>query len=150
MLKGKKVLLGISASIAAYKAADLVRLLTKLGASVKVIQTEASIDFIAPLTLSTLSKNQVLSKMIDKDTNEWNNHVKLGLWADLMLIAPATANTIFKLSTGSSDDLASTVVLASNKEIFLVPAMNVRMWEHQSTKENLQKLRNFGYQIIGP
>ena len=105
MLKGKKVLLGITASIAAYKSAELVRLLKKSGASVKVIQTEASLDFVAPLTLATLSENQVLSKMVDEDNGEWNSHVELGLWADFMVIAPLTANTIAKMVIGECDNL---------------------------------------------
>ena len=105
MLKGTKVLLGVTASIAAYKSAELVRLFKKAGASVRVIQTEASLQFIAPLTLSTLSEDQVLTKMVDSESGEWSNHVSLGLWADLMVIAPLTANTLAKMVHGECDNL---------------------------------------------
>ncbi|MAW21723.1 MAG: bifunctional phosphopantothenoylcysteine decarboxylase/phosphopantothenate--cysteine ligase CoaBC [Flavobacteriales bacterium] len=148
MLKGKKVLLGISASIAAYKAADLVRLLTKLGASVKVIQTEASLHFIAPLTLSTLSKNQVLSKMVDQDTNDWNNHVELGLWADLMVIAPATANTIAKMVIGECDNLLLATYLSAKCPVYFAPAMDLDMYQHPSTSDNIKKLESYHNKLI--
>ena len=105
MLKGKKVLLGVTASIAAYKSAELVRLFKKAGASVRVIQTEASLQFVAPLTLATLSEGQVLTKMIDSESGQWSNHVELGLWADLMVVAPLTANSLSKMVHGDCDNL---------------------------------------------
>ena len=120
MLKGKKVLLGVTASIAAYKTAELVRLFKKAGASVRVIQTEASLDFIAPLTLATLSENPVLTKMVDTDSGVWSNHVELGLWADMMVVAPLTANTMAKMKSGECDNLLLATYLSAKCPVFLL------------------------------
>jgi phosphopantothenoylcysteine decarboxylase / phosphopantothenate---cysteine ligase len=147
-LKNKKILLGITGSIAAYKAALLVRLFVKDGAEVRVIMTEPAKDFITPLTLSTLSKNPVLSKFVKNETGEWNNHVELGLWADLMLIAPATANTLAKCANGIADDLLVATYLSAKCPVFFAPAMDLDMYKHPSTLENLRKLHSFGNKII--
>jgi phosphopantothenoylcysteine decarboxylase / phosphopantothenate---cysteine ligase len=147
-LKNKKILLGVTGSIAAYKAALLVRLLVKDGAEVRVIITEAAKEFITPLTLSTLTKNPVLSKFVKNETGEWNNHVELGLWADLMLIAPATANTIAKCANGIADDLLVATYLSVKCPVFFAPAMDLDMYRHPSTLENLRKLQTFGNIII--
>ncbi|QXP69418.1 bifunctional phosphopantothenoylcysteine decarboxylase/phosphopantothenate--cysteine ligase CoaBC [Polaribacter sp. R2A056_3_33] len=151
VLSGKKILLGITAGIAAYKTAGLVRLFIKLGAEVKVIMTPASKDFITPLTLSTLSKNPVYSTFYNKEDEEnelWNNHVDLGLWADYMLVAPATANTMSKMTNGTCDNLLLAVYLSAKCPIYFAPAMDLDMYIHPSTKENLQKLKSFGNTII--
>ena len=149
-LKNKKILLIICGGIAAYKSLELIRLLKKNGSYVKTILTNNAKKFVTPLSVVSLSQEKVYSKLFDfKDESEMD-HISLSRWSDAILIAPATANTISKLSNGIADDLASTVVLASNKKIFLAPAMNVRMWEHDSNKENISKLIDFGYRIIGP
>ena len=150
VLSGKKILIGITAGIAAYKTASLVRLFIKLGAEVKVIMTPASKDFITPLTLSTLSKNPVHSTFYDKeDENElWNNHVDLGLWADYMLVAPATANTMAKMANGACDNLLLATYLSAKCPIYFAPAMDLDMYIHPSTKESLDKLQSFGNTII--
>lgn len=148
MLKNKKILLGITASIAAYKAAFLVRLLVKQGAEVKVILTDAAKEFITPLTLSTLSKNKVYTEFSDKTTGEWNNHVELGLWADLMLIAPASANTISKLANGICDNLLLATYLSARCPVMFAPAMDLDMYVHPSTVHNIHKLQSFGNLII--
>ena len=148
-LNGKKILLGVTASIAAYKAVELCRLLTKEGADVKVIMTPASHDFITPLTFSVISKNQVFSSLIS-DTQTWNNHVELGLWADLLVIAPATANTLAKMAYGLCDNLLTAVYLSTRCQTFIAPAMDHDMYAHSSTGMNLHLLRNRGHQIIGP
>jgi len=150
ILSGKKVLLGISAGIAAYKTASLVRLFIKLGAEVKVVMTPASKDFITPLTLSTLSKNPVLSTFYDKeDENElWNSHVDLGLWADVMLIAPATANTLSKMANGICDNLLLATYLSAKCPVYFAPAMDLDMYQHPSTKKSIQKLQSFGNLLI--
>lgn len=150
MLHGKKIILGVTGSIAAYKAAHLVRLLIKSGAEVKVIMTTSAKDFITPLTLSTLSKNPVLSEFIKDHTGQWNNHVELGLWADALVIAPASANTISKMAHGSCDNLLLAVYLSARCPVLLAPAMDLDMLQHGSTKNNLEKLRQFGNQIIEP
>lgn len=151
MLKGKKVLLAVTGSIAAYKAAYIIRLLKKQGAAVKVIMTAASSDFITPLTLSTLAKEPVYSDfMKDTDTGEWNNHVELGLWADLMLVAPATANSISKMVTGNADNFMMAVYLSAKCPVFVAPAMDLDMYKHGSTKDNLDVLLSRGNQIIYP
>src|SRR5688572_15443544 len=137
MLQGKKIVLGVTGSIAAYKAAVLTRLFVKAGAEVKVVMTQAAKDFITPLTLSTLSKNPVLTEFIKDESGQWNNHVELGLWADCMLIAPATANTIAKIANGVCDDLLSAVYLSARCPVFLAPAMDLDMLAHPSTQENL-------------
>tara|TARA_B110000902_G_scaffold163417_1_gene186915 strand:+ start:1180 stop:2385 length:1206 start_codon:yes stop_codon:yes gene_type:complete len=150
VLSGKKVLLGITAGIAAYKTASLVRLFIKLGAEVQVIMTPASKDFITPLTLSTLSKNPVHSTFYDKEEeNElWNNHVDLGLWADIMIIAPATANTLSKMTNGVCDNLLLATYLSSKCPVYFAPAMDLDMYIHPSTKNNLDKLQSFGNVMI--
>ncbi len=148
MLKNKKILLGITASIAAYKAAFLVRLLVKQGAEVKVILTDAAKEFITPLTLSTLSKNKVYTEFSDKTTGEWNNHVELGLWADLMLIAPASANTISKMANGICDNLLLATYLSARCPVMFAPAMDLDMYVHPSTVHNIHKLQSFGNLII--
>ncbi len=150
ILHGKKVLLGITAGIAAYKTASLVRLFIKSGAEVKVIMTPASKDFITPLTLSTLSKNPVYSTFYDKeDENElWNNHVDLGLWADIMLIAPATANTLSKMTNGSCDNLLLATYLSAKCPVYFAPAMDLDMYKHPSTKSSLKSLQAFGNIMI--
>ena len=148
MLKGKKVLLAVTASIAAYKTAELVRLFKKAGASVKVIQTEASLHFVTPLTLATLSENSVLSQMIDADSGEWNNHVDLGLLADFMVIAPLTANTMAKMTTGECDNLLLATYLSAKCPVYFAPAMDLDMYKHPSTLYNIEKLQSFGNILI--
>lgn len=150
MLSGKKVLLGVSASIAAYKSAFIVRELIKAGAEVKVILTPAARDFVTPLTLSTLSKNPVLSSFThEDDENEvWNNHVDLGLWADLFLIAPATANTLAKMASGEADNLLVATYLSAKCPVYVAPAMDLDMYQHGSTKANLETLKSYGNKII--
>ena len=149
-LEGKKILLIICGGIAAYKSLEIIRLFKKKGAFVKTILSKSANKFVTPLSVTSLSQEKVYSDLFDHNNESEMDHISLSRWSDLILIAPITANTISKLSYGMSDDLASTVVLASDKIVFLAPAMNVRMWEHASKKENLQKLKNFGYQIIGP
>jgi len=149
-IENKKILLIICGGISAYKSLEIIRLLKKQGATVKSILTQSAKKFVTPLSVASLSQEKVYDDLFSHENESEMDHISLSRWSDLILVAPATANTISKLSAGSSDDLASSVILASDKEIFLVPAMNVRMWEHPSTKENLQKLKSFGYQIIGP
>ena len=146
----KKILLIICGGISAYKSLELIRFLKKRNAKVKTILTESAKKFVTPLSIASLSQEKVYDDLFNPENEAEMDHISLSRWSDLILVAPATANTISKLSAGSSDDLASTVILASDKDIFLTPAMNVRMWEHPSTKENLNKLKNFGYKIIGP
>lgn len=150
VLSGKKILLGITAGIAAYKTASLVRLFIKSGAEVKVVMTPASKDFITPLTLSTLSKNPVHSTFYDKeDENElWNNHVDLGLWADILIIAPATANTLSKMTNGICDNLLLATYLSAKCPVYFAPAMDLDMYKHQSTLTSLEKLQSFGNIMI--
>ena len=149
-LNGKKILLIICGGIAAYKSLEIIRLLKKYGSCVKTILTNNAKNFVTPLSVASLSQEKVYSDLFNSDNESEMDHISLSRWADLILIAPATANTISKISFGLSDDLASTVVFASDKKIFIAPAMNVRMWEHQSNKNNLKKLNDFGYEIIGP
>ncbi len=149
-LENKKILLIICGGIAAYKSLELIRLLKKKGSLVKTILTKNSHKFITPLSVSSLSQEKVYSDLFDHENEAEMDHISLSRWADLILIAPATANTISKLSYGLADDLASTVCLASNKKILLVPSMNVRMWEHKTNKENINKLKSLNYGIIGP
>jgi len=149
-LSSRKILLIICGGISAYKSLELIRLLKKQGAKVKTILTKSAKEFITPLSVTALSREKVYSDLFNAENEAEMDHISLSRWADVILIAPATANTISKLSNGSSDDLASTVILASDKDIFLTPAMNIRMWEHPSTKQNLNKLRSYGYKIIGP
>jgi len=149
-LSERKILLIISGGISAYKSLELIRLLKKQGAKVKVILTKSAKEFVTPLSVASLSQEKVYDDLFNAENELEMDHISLSRWADVILVAPATANTISKLSAGSSDDLASTVILASDKDIFLTPAMNVRMWEHPSTKQNLNKLKSYGYKIIGP
>ncbi len=149
-LINKKILLIICGGISAYKSLELIRLLKKQDIKVKTILTSSAKKFITPLSVASLSQEKVYDDLFNAENEAEMDHISLSRWADLIVVAPATANTISKLSNGSSDDLASTVILASNKDIFLTPAMNVRMWEHPSTKENINKLKNYGYKIIGP
>jgi len=150
VLSGKKILLGISGGIAAYKTASLVRLFIKAGAHVQVIMTPASKDFITPLTLSTLSKNPVYSSFYDEseDNEKWNSHVELGLWADLMLVAPATANTLSKMANGICDNLLIAIYLSAKCPVYFAPAMDLDMYIHPSTLESFRKLEQFGNTMI--
>jgi phosphopantothenoylcysteine decarboxylase/phosphopantothenate--cysteine ligase len=150
MLKNKNIILGVCGSIAAYKSAILVRLLIKAGANVKVILTADAANFITPLTLATLSKNPVYTKYFEEETGVWSNHVELGLWADYMIIAPASANTIGKMANGLCDNLLSAVYLSAKCPVFYAPAMDLDMWKHESTRANVQKLQEFGNMIISP
>ena len=151
ILSGKKVLLGISGGIAAYKTPNLVRCLIKKGAEVKVVMTDSAKDFVTPLSLSTVSKNPVHSSFkSDDEDGVWNNHVELGLWADFMLICPATANTMFKMANGNCDNLLLGVYLSCKSETFFAPAMDLDMYKHQSTKESINKLISFGNILIPP
>ena len=150
MLKGKNIVLGITGSIAAYKAAILVRLLVKAGAEVQVVMTPAAKEFIAPLTLSTLSGNNVLSEFFNERSGEWNSHVNLGLWADAMIIAPATAATIGKMVSGVADNLLVTTYLSMKAPVFVAPAMDLDMYAHPSTQRNLEILKSYGNRIIEP
>lgn len=147
-MKGKRIILGVTGSIAAYKSAILVRQLIKAGADVQVVMTQAAKDFITPLTLSTLSKRPVLSSFIAGDTGQWNNHVDLGLWADALLIAPASAHTLARCANGFCDDLLSAVYLSAKCPVFFAPAMDLDMYRHPSTVQNLQRLQSFGNHII--
>jgi phosphopantothenoylcysteine decarboxylase/phosphopantothenate--cysteine ligase len=146
MLQGKKIVLGVTASIAAYKAATLVRLLVKQGAAVKVIMTPAANDFVTPLSLSTLSKNDVLSEI--SDNNTWANHVMLGRWADIMLIAPLSCNSLAKMANGICDNLLMAVYLSATCPVVVAPAMDEDMWHHPSTKKNLAAISSFGNKVI--
>jgi len=146
----KKILLIICGGISAYKSLEVIRALKKKGTKIKVILTKNAKEFVTPLSVASLSQEKVYDDLFNAENEAEMDHISLSRWADIILVVPATANTISKLSSGSSDDLASTVILASNKDVFLAPAMNVRMWEHPSTKENLNKLKKFGYKIIGP
>jgi len=150
MLSGKRILLGVSGSIAAYKIAVLTRLLVKAGAEVKVVMTPAARNFITPLTLATLSKNPVLTAFHKDETGEWHNHVELGLWADIMVIAPASANTIAKMANGICDNLLLAVYLSARCKVLFAPAMDLDMLRHPSTQSNIQKLIGFGNEVIDP
>lgn len=150
MLEGKKILLGVSGSIAAYKSATLIRLLIKKGADVRVIMTQDATNFITPLTLATLSKNPVLKDYFDPTTGVWNSHVELGLWADLFVIAPASANTLSKMANGLCDNLLTASYLSARCPIYFAPAMDLDMWKHPSTVSNIQKLISYGNIQIDP
>lgn len=150
MLDGKKIILGVTGSIAAYKAAQLIRLLVKEGAEVKVIMTALAKEFITPLTLATLAKNPILVDFFDPTNGNWNSHVDLGLWADAYLIAPATANTIGKMVTGIADNLLLTTYLSARCPVFIAPAMDLDMFAHPAMQHNLETLRSVGNQIIEP
>ena len=150
ILRGKNILLGISAGIAAYKTAFLVRLLVKAGADVRVVMTPSAKAFITPLTLSTLSNHPVLSDFTDDEDDNavWNNHVELGLWADLFVIAPATANTLSKMASGNSDNFLIATYLSAKCKVYFAPAMDLDMFKHQTTKDNMAKLLSFGNIMI--
>ena len=150
LLKEKNILLGVCGSIASYKSAEIVRLFVKAGANVKVVMTKDATSFITPLTLSTLSKNQVLSTYSNPETGEWNNHVELAIWADLILIAPATANSIAKFAFGLCDNLLSAIYLSAKCPIYIAPAMDLDMWKHAATQNNLKNLKSYGNIIIDP
>lgn len=150
MLKNKNIILGVCGSIAAYKAATLVRLLIKAGANVKVILTADAANFITPLTLATLSKNPVYTKYFEEETGVWSNHVELGLWADYMIIAPVSANTLGKMANGLCDNLLSAVYLSAKCPVFYAPAMDLDMWKHESTRANIEKITSFGNTMIPP
>jgi len=150
VLEGKNIILGICGSIAAYKAATLVRLLVKAGANVQVVMTTDATNFITPLTLSTLSKRPVYSKYFRPDTGQWNNHVELGLWADAVIIAPASANTMAKMAGGLCDNLLTAVYLSAKCPVYFAPAMDLDMWKHEATRDNINKLESFGNILIPP
>lgn len=150
MLKDKKILIAVTGSIAAYKIASLVRLLIKAKAKVQVIMTESASEFITPLTLATLSKNPVYTSFYKTENGEWNNHVELGLWADIMLVAPASANTIAKMSSGICDSLLMATYLSAKCPVAFAPAMDLDMYQHPSTKENIAKLITYGHEMIAP
>jgi len=150
MLKGKKILLGITASIAAYKIPFLVRLLKKAGAEVQIVLTPFSKEFVTPLTLSTLSERPVLSEFHKRDDGSWFSHVNLGLWADLLLVAPLSANTMGKMVNGIADNLLLTTILSARCPVYFAPAMDLDMYHHPSTQENIKKLQSYGYGLIEP
>lgn len=150
MLSKKNIILGVCGSIAAYKSALLVRSLIKAGANVKVILTADASNFITPLTLATLSKNPVYTQYFEAETGVWSNHVELGLWADYMIIAPASTNTIGKMANGLCDNLLTAVYLSAKCPVFFAPAMDLDMWKHESTQENIERLKSFGNTVIAP
>ena len=150
MLEGKNIILGICGSIAAYKSATLIRLFVKAGANVQVVMTPEATSFITPLTLATLSKKPVLVDYFTPENGEWNNHVALGLWADLMVIAPASANTLAKMAGGICDNLLLAVYLSAKCPVYFAPAMDLDMWKHDATQENIDKLLSFGNVLIPP
>lgn len=150
MLSGKNIVLGICGSIAAYKSALLVRMLVKAGANVQVIMTPEATNFITPLTLSTLSKKPVLVRYSRPETGEWNNHVDLGLWADIFIIAPASANTLSKMAAGQSDNLLTAVYLSAKCPVYFAPAMDLDMWKHPATQQNISTLQSYGNILIAP
>ncbi len=150
MLAGKKIIIGITGSIAAYKIPFLIRLLKKAGAEVQVIMTPAAKDFVTPLTISTLSERPVLIDFFDTHDGTWSSHVELGLWADILLIAPVTANTIAKMATGIADNLLLTTILSSRCKVVFAPAMDLDMYKHPTTIDNIKKLQSFGYSLIQP
>ena len=149
-LQNKKVLLIIGGGISAYKALDLTRLLVKNNIEVKTILTKSGKEFVTPLSITSLSNNKVFEDIFDVNGEKEIDHISLSRWADIVLVVPTTANMMTKLSAGKAEDLATTVILASNKDILLVPAMNVRMWLHKATQNNLKTLLDFGYKFIGP
>jgi len=149
-LLNKKILFIICGGVSAYKSLETIRLFKKNGAEIKTILTASAKEFVTPLSVTSLSQGKVYSELFSVENEAEMDHISLSRWADLVVIAPATANTISKLAQGTTDDLASTVVLASDKDIILAPAMNVRMWEHPTTKVNIKKLKEFGYKLIGP
>jgi phosphopantothenoylcysteine decarboxylase/phosphopantothenate--cysteine ligase len=148
MLKGKKILIGVTGGIAAYKIATVIRLLIKEGCEVKVIMTDHARDFITPLTLATLSKNPVLTEFYSPENGNWNSHVDLGIWADLFLIAPATANTIAKMANGVADNILLTTYLSIRCQVFVAPSMDMDMLSHKATRKNIETLKSFGNHIL--
>ena len=149
-LQNKKVLLIIGGGISAYKALDLTRLLVKNNVEVKTVLTRSGKEFVTPLSITSLSNNKVFEDIFDVNNEKEIDHISLSRWADIILVLPTTANMMAKLSSGKAEDLATTVILASDKDVLLVPAMNVRMWLHKATQNNLKNLLDFGYKIIGP
>lgn len=149
-LKDKKILLIITGGIAAYKSLELIRLLKNKGSEIKTVLTKSGKEFVTPLSITSLTKNKVYEDLFDSNSEAEMDHIALSRWCDVILVAPATANSISKFSYGNAEDLASTLVLASDKKVILVPAMNVRMWMHQATQENVSKLLNYGYLCVGP
>ena len=149
-LMTKKILFVICGGVSAYKSLETIRLFRKYNAEIKTIVTKSAKEFVTPLSIASLSQGKVYDDLFSVENETEMDHIALSRWADVIIVAPATANTISKLSQGSTEDLASTVVLASNKQVFLAPAMNVRMWEHQSTRGNLNTLKRYGYKFIGP
>ena len=150
MLKGKHILIGVTGGIAAYKTATIIRLLVKEGADVKVIMTAHAKEFITPLTLATLSKNPVLSEFYNPENGDWNSHVDLGIWADLFLIAPATANSIAKMANGIADNLLLTTYFSARCPVFVAPSMDLDMLKHPATIINIETIRAFGNTILEP
>ena len=150
LLKNKKIILIIGGGIAAYKSLDLIRLLKKQECELKVVLTESGKKFVTPLSIASLSQNKVYQDIFDSEKEAEMDHISLSRWCDIILFAPVTANSIAKLASGRANDLASTLILASNKQVVLVPAMNVRMWSHKSTQTNFEKLLDYGYLSIGP
>ena len=149
-LSNKKILFVICGGVSAYKSLETIRLFRKNNFEIKTILTKAAKEFVTPLSVASLSQGKVYEDLFNLENETEMDHISLSRWADVVVVAPATANTLSKLSVGSSEDLAAAVILASNKQVFLVPAMNVRMWEHQSTKNNLKILKDYGYKFIGP
>ena len=149
-LENKKILIIITGGIAAYKTLDLIRKLSKLNCEIKTILTKSGKEFVTPLSITSLSKNKVYTDLFSVENESEMDHISLSRWSDLILVAPASSNFLTKISNGFSDDLASTVIKASDKKVFLCPAMNVRMWEHASNKQSISTLKSFGYRILGP
>jgi len=149
-LENKKILIIITGGIAAYKTLDLIRKLSKLNCKIKTILTKSGKEFVTPLSITSLSKNKVYTDLFSVENESEMDHISLSRWSDLILVAPASSNFLTKISNGFSDDLASTVIKASDKKVFLCPAMNVRMWEHASNKQNISTLKSYGYRILGP
>jgi phosphopantothenoylcysteine decarboxylase/phosphopantothenate--cysteine ligase len=150
MLQGKNIVLGVCGSIAAYKSATFIRLLIKSGANVQVVMTPDATNFVTPLTLSTLSKKPVHVNYFTPETGEWNNHVELGLWADIFVIAPASANTLAKMANGLCDNLLLATYLSAKCPVYFAPAMDLDMWKHDATQKNISKLQSFGNILIPP
>ena len=149
-LKNKKILIIVGGGISAYKSLDLIRLLRKDGFETKIVLTKSGRQFVTPLSLVSLSGGKVYENLFDSENEAEIDHISLSRWADLIIVVPATANLISKLSHGKAEDLATTIMLASNKDIILIPAMNVRMWSHKATQENCKKLITYGYKFLGP
>jgi len=150
MLAGRKILVGVTGGIAAYKTASLIRLLVKAGAQVRVVMTDHAKEFITPLTLATLSGNPVFSGFFDPENGNWNSHVDLGQWADAFIVAPATANTIAKMANGIADNLLLTTYLSARCPVFVAPSMDSEMYKHPATSRNIEILRSFGNIILDP